>query len=422
MSSDEDRSTPDMTAVQYETPPATRAVAQLDVEIVIPVYNEEVDLPASVVRLHEFLRSEFPFTAVITIADNASTDGTWQIAQTLADELPLVRAIHLTAKGRGRALQDVWAASTARVVAYMDVDLSTDLSALLPLIAPLISGHSDVAIGSRLSRASRVVRGQKREIISRGYNLILHATLGARFSDAQCGFKAMRTECAQALLPYVRDTAWFFDTELLILSERAGLRIAEVPVDWVDDPDSRVDIVATAMSDLRGVMRVGRALTTGALPMRDLHKQLGRHPLRVAGVPPRLSQQIFRFAAVGITSTLAYLLLFMLLLHPLGAQGANLTALLLTAVANTAANRRFTFGVRGSAAGGHARHQLQGLGVFALGLALTSAALAVLHAVSAQPSQLVEVVVLVIANLVATVLRFVLFREWVFAIRKVRHP
>jgi putative flippase GtrA len=367
------------------------------------------------VRLHEFLRREFPFSAVITIADNASTDGTWAIATTLADALPLVRAVHLDAKGRGRALHDVWASSTARVVAYMDVDLSTDLSALLPLVAPLMSGHSDVAIGSRLSHTSRVVRGPKRELISRGYNLILRATLGARFSDAQCGFKAMRTVCAHVLLPYVHDTGWFFDTELLVLAERAGLRIAEVPVDWVDDPDSRVDIVATAMTDLRGVARVGRALATGALPLRDLRAQLGRNPLGVAGVPPSLSRQILRFATVGVASTLAYLVLFLLLRHPLGAQPANLVALLTTAVANTAANRRFTFGVRGGRA---TRHQLQGLLVFALGLGLTSGALALLGVVSADPSRLVEVGVLVIANLAATVLRFVLLREWVFTSRK----
>src|SRR5664279_6002927 len=178
-----------------------------------------------------------------------------------------------------RALQHVWTMSAARVVAYMDVDLSTDLNALLPLLAPLLSGHSDVAIGSRLSRASRVVRGPRRELISRSYNLILRTTLGARFSDAQCGFKAMRAECAQALLPHVRDTSWFFDTELLVLAERSGLRIAEVPVDWVDDPDSRVDITATAMADLRGVARVGRALLRGELPVRELRAQLGYHPL-----------------------------------------------------------------------------------------------------------------------------------------------
>ena len=136
----------------------------------------------------------------------------------------------------------------------MDVDLSTDLNALLPLVAPLMSGHSDVAIGTRLARGARVVRGPKREIISRCYNLLLHASLGTGFSDAQCGFKAIRADAARALLPLTTDTGWFFDTELLVLAERAGLRIHEVPVDWIDDPDSRVNVVATALGDLRGIV------------------------------------------------------------------------------------------------------------------------------------------------------------------------
>jgi len=389
-------------------------VGTVDVEIVVPVYNEEADLDVSVRRLHTFLRDRFPFTALVTIADNASTDGTWSHATSLAGDLPGVRAVHLDAKGRGRALQQVWAASTARVVAYMDVDLSTDLSALLPLVAPLLSGHSDVAIGSRLSRTSRVVRGPKRELISRSYNLILRTTLGARFSDAQCGFKAMRTECAHALLPHVVDTAWFFDTELLVLAERAGLRIAEVPVDWVDDPDSRVDILTTARDDLRGVARLGRALLRGDLPMRELRQQIGRGELDVPGVPgvPKsLAWQAFRFAIVGVLSTLAYLLLFSLARPSMGAQAANLVALLTTAVLNTAANRRFTFNAGKS---GALRHQAQGLVVFALGLSLTSGALALLAAVSENPSRAVELTVLVVANLAATVLRFVLMREWVF--------
>ena len=145
----------------------------------------------------------------------------------------------------------------------MDVDLSTDLDALLPLVAPLLSGHSDLAIGSRLARGSRTVRGPKREVISRGYNLLLRGTLRARFSDAQCGFKAIRADVARELLPLVEDDEWFFDTELLVLAERAGLRIHEVPVDWVDDPDSRVDIVRTALADLRGIGRLGWALSAG---------------------------------------------------------------------------------------------------------------------------------------------------------------
>ncbi len=138
----------------------------------------------------------------------------------------------------------------------MDVDLSTDLNALLPLFAPLASGHSDLAIGSRLAPASRIIRGRRRDLISRTYNRLLHLALRARFSDAQCGFKAARADVARQLLPRVRDEGWFFDTELLILAQRRGLRIFEVPVDWVDDPDSRVDVVSTAVDDLKGVARL----------------------------------------------------------------------------------------------------------------------------------------------------------------------
>jgi putative flippase GtrA len=404
---------PDMSTLTDATPvPA----ATVDVEIVVPVFNEQDDLEPSVRRLHAFLHDGFPFTAIITIADNASTDGTWAVATALADELDGVSAVHLDAKGRGRALREVWTGSAARVVAYMDVDLSTELSALLPLVAPLLSGHSDVAIGSRLSHSARVVRGPKRELISRGYNLLLRTTLHTRFSDAQCGFKAMRSECARALLPHVLDTAWFFDTELLVLAERSGLRIAEVPVDWVDDPDSRVDIVATAMADVRGVARVARALIRGDLPLRELRQEHGRGSLTVPGVPDSLARQAIRFGIVGVLSTLAYLLLFVLM-RPLGAQPANLLALLMTAVANTAANRRFTFGVSGN---GAARHQLQGLLVFALGLALTSGSLVLITSLVAHPARVLELGVLVAANLAATVLRFVLFREWVFARRTPR--
>jgi glycosyltransferase involved in cell wall biosynthesis len=226
------------------------------VDVVIPVYNEESDLGPNVRRLREFLDSKFPFPAVITIADNASKDGTLAIAQGLASELPRVRVVHLDAKGRGRALRAAWLQSDATIVAYMDVDLSTDLKALHPLVAPLLSGHSDLAIGSRLARGARVTRGPKRELISRAYMLVLRLALGAHFSDAQCGFKAVRASVAKELVPRIKDQGWFFDTELLILAQRGGLRVHEVPVDWTDDPDSRVAIVRTAVDDLRGVWRL----------------------------------------------------------------------------------------------------------------------------------------------------------------------
>jgi putative flippase GtrA len=377
------------------------------IDVVVPVYNEAESLNSSVARLYVYLLERFPFSFRVTIADNGSTDGTWELAQELERGLIHVRAIRVDEKGRGRALHTVWSESDAAVLVYMDVDLSTDLSALLPLVAPLLSGHSDLAIGSRLTRGARVVRGPKRELISRSYNALLHATLGARFSDAQCGFKAIRADRAHELLPLVQDRAWFFDTELLVLAERSGLRIHEVPVDWTDDPDSRVDIVSTALADLRGVVRLMRDLRTGRIPLQRRS---------VAATPPSFGRQVARFAAIGVASTLAYAALFVLFRFAMPAQVASALALLVTAIGNTAANRRLTFAIRGSS--GVMRHQLQGLLVFGLALALTSGALATLHALSPHPSRALELGVLTAANLVATVLRFVLFRGWVFRARR----
>src|SRR6266487_616341 len=374
------------------------------VDIVVPVRNEERDLAPSVRRLVAYLRESFPFRARITIADNGSTDATWAIADRLARELPEVRAVHMELPGRGRALRDIWSKSEADVLAYMDVDLSTDLNALLPLVAPLLSGHSDLAIGTRLARGSRVIRGPKRELISRGYNLLLRTLMGARFSDAQCGFKAIRRDQARALLPLTRDTGWFFDTELLVLAERAGLRIHEVPVDWIDDLDSRVDIIATALADLRGMARLGVGFVRGSIKVPQL-----RGPAagwagggRTRGLP----LQIARFTVIGVASTIAYVVLLLRLAMP--AQAANVISLLLTAVANTAANRRLTFGISGRSDA--ARHQVKGLIAVGIGLALTSGSLAMLG----QAGRLTEICVLLAANLVATLIRFLLYRYWVF--------
>ena len=381
------------------------------VEIVVPVRNEERDLAPSIRRLAAYLRERFPFRAQVTIADNGSTDSTWAIAQRLTRELgeDAVCAVHLDQPGRGRALHAIWSSSDADVLVYMDVDLSTDLNALLPLVAPIISGHSDVAIGTRLAPGSRVTRGPKREVISRCYNLLLRATLGAGFSDAQCGFKAIRSEQARQLLPLVQDTGWFFDTELLVLAERAGLRIHEVPVDWVDDPASRVDIAATALADLRGITRMAISLTRGTLKVPHLRNDAPAVPGARKG---SLAWQLPRFLAIGIASTLAYSILYLALRTFLPALDANLLSLLVTAIGNTAANRRLTFGIRGRA--NAAAHQLRGLIAFATGLALTTGALMALHAASPDAGKNAELAVLVAANLLATMSRFVLYRGWVF--------
>jgi putative flippase GtrA len=384
------------------------------VEIVVPVRDEERDLPPSIRRLAAYLAGRFPFRAVVTIADNGSTDGTWAAAQALAAELDGIRAVRLERPGRGHALRSTWSASRAQVLAYMDVDLSTDLNALLPLVAPLLSGHSDLAIGTRLARGARVVRGPRRELISRCYNVLLRATLGTGFSDAQCGFKAIRADKAALLLPLTRDTGWFFDSELLVLAERAGLRIHEIPVDWIDDPDSRVKVVATALADLRGIARMRWELLRGTLRV----PRLGRAAAPPGGPGPAgsLPRQLARFLAVGAASTLAYVLLYLSLRTGLSAQLANAVSLLATAVLNTAVNRRFTFGIRGRPA--LARHQAQGLLAFGAGLGLTSAALAALHAAVPRPARAAEVTVLIGASLAATVIRFLIYRHWVFRGRR----
>jgi glycosyltransferase involved in cell wall biosynthesis len=373
------------------------------VEIVVPVYNEAAGLAASVRRLHGYLSERFPLTWLVTIVDNASTDGTWAIAEQLARDLDGVHARHLDRKGRGRALRAAWSTSASSVVAYMDVDLSTDLNALLPLVAPLVSGHSDVAIGTRLAPGAAVLRGPKREAISRAYNLILKAALGAGFSDAQCGFKAVRADVARDLLPLVQDDGWFFDTELLVLAERNGLRIHEVPVDWVDDPDSRVDVVRTATADLRGLWRMRLMFWRGG--------GLLRRPAADRVPSPSLAQQLVRFASIGVVSTVVFAALFAVLAGPLGPVRADIVALGVCALANTAANRRLTFALRGRA--DRTRQYAAGLAITLMPLALTLGALAIFDAagVTALAPQLIA---LTSVNSLATASRFLLLRTWVF--------
>ncbi|GAA4858362.1 bifunctional glycosyltransferase family 2/GtrA family protein [Kitasatospora terrestris] len=391
------------------------------VEVVVPVHNEEHTVERCVRRLHAYLGETFPYDYRITIADNASVDGTWQVATALAEEIPQVGAVHLDLKGRGRALRQVWGDSDADVVAYMDVDLSTGLEAFLPLVAPLLSGHSDLAIGSRLHRGSAVVRGPKREFISRTYNFLLRATMAAKFSDAQCGFKAGRTDVVRRLLAEVEDNAWFFDTELLLLAERSGLRIHEVPVDWVDDPDSRVDIVRTALDDLKGMARVARRSLAGTARVEvpvGVPPAGGWGRVEQARLPPGLGWQLASFAVIGTLSTLAYVLLYLGLRQVVPALLANAFALGVTAVFNTAANRRFTFGVTGPRDA--LKHQVEGGIAFVIGLVLSSGAIALLHAVRPDAGRAVELAALIGANALATLVRFLLLRVWVFNPRRAR--
>ena len=245
-----------------ENNPLTKPI----VEVVLPVYNEEDDLPSSVNTLISYLQANAPWAWRILIADNASTDDTLTVATGLAEKHLQVKVLHVDQKGRGRALRAAWLASDADVVCYMDVDLSTDLTALPLLVSAVLDDDYDVAIGSRLTKGAHVSnRTLKREILSRGYNTIIKLMYWTPISDAQCGFKALSRAAAQRLLPKVKDNAFFFDTELLLIAQRRGMRIHEVPVTWNDDPDSRVRLISTIVEDLRGLMR----LRFGGMPQLD---------------------------------------------------------------------------------------------------------------------------------------------------------
>ena len=226
------------------------------VDVVIPVYNEEEALPVSIPRLCAFLRENLRNPWRVTIADNASIDGTRAVSELLCSETEGVNYLYLPEKGRGRALRTAWLGSECGIVSYMDVDLSTDLSHFPALVGELESG-CHVAIGSRLSRESRVTqRSFKREVTSRGYNLLIWSMFFVGFPDAQCGFKAMTRDAAQAIIPHIKNNNWFFDTELLIIAEKRGYRIGVVPVAWQDDPSSTVNVVKTATEDVKGLLRL----------------------------------------------------------------------------------------------------------------------------------------------------------------------
>ncbi|MFF8940329.1 glycosyltransferase [Streptomyces paradoxus] len=389
-----------MTATAEESVELTRVSLT---EIVIPVRNEEKTLARSVHRLRDYLVRNFPYPFVITIAESGSVDGTCAIGTALARDIPEVRFVRLDARGRGLALRHVWGSSRADVVSYMDADLSIDLDGFLPLIAPLASGHSDLAIGTRHARGSSVQRSLLRAVLSRTYNLILRVVLGVSFSDAQCGFKAGRREVVQAIMPAVHDDQWFFDTELLCVAQRQGLRIHEVPVDCLDDPDSSVDIGRTVLDMLRGVVRVaGRRVTRAFGAPLPPHLHRSRLPVGPA-------RRFLRFAAVGAVTGLLHILFYVMFTTVMPALAANAAGLFLATVLNTAANRRITFGVRGRHEA--LRHQVRGGIAFLLGLACTSVSLL---AVGSGVSRTVELAVLLAGDALASLLRFALMQRWVF--------
>ncbi len=237
---------------------------QPSVDVVIPVLNEAHVIESAVATLREFFAGHTSYAWRIVIVENGSTDDTAAIGARLATQFDDVDYMELGRPGRGRALRKAWTAGNADVLCYTDVDLSTDLSALPIVVAAIVNGGYDLAVGTRLDAGSNTARSPSREFISRSYNLFLRLVLRVSFSDAQCGFKAISRQAAHELVPRVRDQSWFFDTELLVLAEKGGYAIKDVPVTWVEDDDSRVKIIRTAWDDIKGVLRLRRDLWLGS--------------------------------------------------------------------------------------------------------------------------------------------------------------
>jgi Glycosyl transferase family 2 len=383
---------------QVRSAPPVTAVVATTVEIVIPVFNEERALSGCVATLHAHLATLPPFHWTITVVDNGSTDDTRGVACALVARWPGVRTTFLERRGKGHALRTAWLRSTADIVAYMDVDLSTGLDALLPLIAPLVHGHSDLAIGSRLSPWSRTVRGARRELVSRTYNALLRLIHGTEVRDAQCGFKAARTSAIRALLPHVEDEAWFFDTELLLLAEHNGLRVHEVPVDWTENTDSRVAVGRAAWGNLCGLLRVAAARMSGLATVAG-------SPTRPDGPAhrPTTSARYVTFSVLAGLAVLANLLLYALFRVWSPPLAANVTAGCLTA--------RFTAEADRTASAPATRRYLPGVLVFTCYTALTSGALLLLAHTAHHPSRLQEFGVLLAASMLGTAVRFLVLRR-----------
>jgi glycosyltransferase involved in cell wall biosynthesis len=257
------------------TPGSARATP-LRVDVVIPVLNEAHVLEKSVEEVRSFLAANTDWAWQVVVVDNGSTDGTDRVARTLVERHGDVRFLQLPQRGRGRALRHAWTQSDADIMSYTDVDLSTELAALPRLVEGIAAGDYDLGTGSRLLAASQTTRSAKREFISRCYNLMVKAVLWTSFSDAQCGFKVVSRRVVQEIVPHIKDQSWFFDTELLVLAEKHGYRIMDLPVRWIEDDDSRVKIVKTAWEDIKGVARLRWTLWRGSL-------QLARAPLPVSG-------------------------------------------------------------------------------------------------------------------------------------------
>lgn len=232
-----------------------RKQSGIELEIVIPVYNEARILKTNLLRLLAFIKRHHHQRWLITVAINGSSDQSFSIAKALAAKSRNLQVIRLKKKGRGGALKYVWLKSRAKFVAYMDADLSVALKHVDDWLSCLKQGFK-IVIGSRNCHGSQVERGFVRTLVSYAYGLIVRYFLKLPVSDCQCGFKVVERRLAQRLCRKTKNNNWFFDTELLFWAHKEGLPIKEFPVRWRERKGSTVKILATSVEDILGITRL----------------------------------------------------------------------------------------------------------------------------------------------------------------------
>lgn len=229
------------------------------VNITIPVYNEEKILKENIQVLYTFLNQNLDYPWEVVIADNGSNDQTQKIAKNLVRKLDHLKYLRLKEKGRGRALRKAWQESKAEILSYMDADLAVDLFSF-PKLVQVIKQGADIAIGSRFIPNSQVQRSKLRKILSWSYNKLIRFFFKVEFKDGQCGFKAISKKVLENIIPQVKDNHWFFDTEMLVLAEKEGYKIKEIPVKWIEKRNkyrkSKVKIISTILGYLFSILKL----------------------------------------------------------------------------------------------------------------------------------------------------------------------
>jgi glycosyltransferase involved in cell wall biosynthesis len=234
----------------------------LKVSIALPAYNEADKIEEAVNSIMKTLDGSSDQYEII-IAEDGCSDETPQIAARLAEDNGNVIHMHSdTRLGRGEALTRAFKTSSGSILAYLDVDLATEMTHLRELIDAICIEGYDFATGSRMLPESEVKRSKKRNLMSSVFNALVRLMLGSKLRDHQCGFKAFRRESLFDILQHVESKHWFWDTETLVHAQLRGYRVKEIPVKWRSDGETKVATFKDTYRMISNILRLWWRLKT----------------------------------------------------------------------------------------------------------------------------------------------------------------